>query len=973
MSLISLPSGTPVPHAGAGRVDREALRRELSAAITGEVRFDALSQALYSTDASVYQQKPLGVAIPRTREEVARIVALCARHECPLTMRGGGTSQAGQAIGEGLIVDQSKYCNRLLEVNPGERWARVEPGIVLDELNALLQPHGLRFAPDITTASRATLGGMMANNSSGARSVVYGKTIDHVLEQDVLLSDGSSVHFGPLTPEEWEARSHGESLDARVHRAVGRLGVELRDEVERRFPKVLRRVGGYNLDDFIHAGQARNMARMMVGSEGTLGVVVEAKVRLVPLPRHKAVVAIEFETLLDALGATPAVLAHRPSAVEVMDEFILRHTRENPALDKLRRAFMEGERTTLLCVEFYDDTAEALPPRMQALEADLAARGLRVRCHHALAPADQARIWSLREAALGLSMAMKEDAKSVSFVEDTAVAPERLREYIRRFQDILERHGTTAGIYAHASVGCLHVRPVVNLKTEEGVHMFASIASQVADLVLAFGGALSGEHGDGYVRSPFLERMFGPVLYEAFRTIKRTFDPHGILNPGKIVDPPGLTANLRFGSGYRTPDPPTYFDWTPHGGFGGAVEMCSGVGVCRKKRDGVMCPSYMVTQEEQHTTRGRANVLRLALNGTLEDATPGDEEVKAALSLCLECRACRSECPVGVDVASFKSEFLAGYHGRHGLPLRARLLGNVHDFAKWGSVFPALANLMQESRPARRVLEWMAGIDSRRPLPRLAARTFRRQWQGEANAGALLFVDTFTNYYQPGIGLAAVRVLRAAGCSMGDANNVCCGRPLISQGMLREARELAGANAARFGEEGPPLVFCEPSCLSAIKEDAPALLRGEAQRRARVMAGRAVLWEEFLEGRLASGVRLPLREGPRQILLHGHCHQKSMGLLAPAKALLARVPGATVADPDAGCCGLAGSFGYAKENYEISRAIAGRKLLPAARALAPGAVLVASGTSCRHQVDDFAGLRALHPAELLAQLLDTPT
>ncbi|MCC6291095.1 MAG: FAD-binding protein, partial [Bryobacterales bacterium] len=903
MSLVPLPSGTPVPHADAGRVDREALRRELSASITGEVRFDALSQSLYATDASVYQQKPLGVVIPRTREELARVVAICARHVCPLTMRGGGTSQAGQAIGEGLIADQSKYCNRLLEVNAGERWARVEPGIVLDELNAQLQPHALRFAPDITTASRATLGGMMANNSSGARSVLYGKTVDHVLEQKVVLSDGSLVHFGPLTPGEWEARAQGESLDARAHRAVGRLGAELREEVERRYPKVLRRVGGYNLDGFTDDGQVRNMVRMMVGSEGTLGVVLEAKIRLVPLPRHKAVVAIEFETLLDALGATPAVLAHRPSAVEVMDEFILRHTRENPALDKLRRSFMEGERTSLLCVEFYDDTAEALPPRMRALEADLAGRGLRVRCHHALALPDQARIWSLREAALGLSMAMKEDAKSVSFVEDTAVAPERLREYIHRFQGILASHGTTAGIYAHASVGCLHVRPVVNLKTEEGVRMFASIAGQVANLVLEFGGALSGEHGDGYVRSPFLERMFGPVLYEAFRTIKRTFDPQGILNPGKIVDPPGLTANLRFGAGYRTPNPATYFDWSAHGGFGGAVEMCSGVGVCRKKRDGVMCPSYMVTREEQHTTRGRANALRLALNGSLEGTALDDAAVQSALSLCLECRACRSECPVGVDVASFKSEFLAGYHERHGLPLRSRLLGNVHAFARWGSVFPALANFAQGNPLSRRALEWLAGIDRRRPLPRLARRTFRRQWRGDAHASALLFVDTFTNYYHPDTGLAAARVLRASGCSVGDANNVCCGRPLISQGMLREARALAAANAVRFGDEGPPLVFCEPSCLSAIKEDAPALLRGEEQRRARVMAGRAVLWEEFLERRLVSGVPLALREGPREILLHGHCHQKSMGLLAPAKALLARIPGATVADPDAGCCG----------------------------------------------------------------------
>jgi len=971
MNLISLTPGSPSPHADISLVNREALRAELAASIEGEVRFDSLSQALYSTDASVYQQKPIGVVIPRSREDVIRIVRICARHRCPLTLRGGGTSQAGQAIGEGLIVDQSKYCNQLLEVNVVERWARVEPGIVLDELNALLKQHGLRFAPDITTASRATLGGMMANNSSGARSVLYGKTIDHVLEQEVILSDGSIVHFGPLAPDQWEARCQGATLEAEVHRTVRRLGVELRDEVERRFPKVLRRVGGYNLDDFTQPSGEMNLARMMVGSEGTLGVVIEAKVKLVPLPKHKAVLAIEFETLLDALGATPHVLAHGPSAVEVMDEFILRHTRENPSLDALRRSFMQGETSSLLCVEFYDECADALPPRLRALEEDLLSRGIRVRCHHALDLPGQARIWSLREAALGLSMAMKEDAKSVSFVEDTAVAPERLREYIDRFQHILARHGTTAGIYAHASVGCLHVRPVVNLKTEAGIQQFAAIASEVADLVLEFGGALSGEHGDGYVRSPFMERMFGPALYDAFRTIKRTFDPHGIFNPGKIVDPPGLTANLRFGAGYTTSNPTTHFDWSAFGGFGGAVEMCSGVGACRKKLDGTMCPSYMATKDEQHTTRGRANVLRLALNGKLGEGALGDEEVKAALSLCLECRACKTECPVGVDVASFKSEFLAAYYSRHATPLRAKLLGNIHALAHQGSFVPALANLVTGSAIGRSLLEMAAGIDRRRAMPLLTRRSLRGQWNGAPRADALLFVDTFTNYYQPEIGLAAIRTLEAARCTVGDAHNVCCGRPLISQGLLHEARELAARNAELLGEEGPPLIFCEPSCLSAIREDAPALLRGEAQQRARVMASRAVLWESFLLQRLEQGVNLDLDQGPSEILLHGHCHQRSMGLVAAAKSLLARIPGATVVDLDAGCCGMAGSFGYAKENYVLSRTLAERKLLPAARQLKPGGVLVAAGTSCRHQVQDFASVRALHPSELFARLLRT--
>ena len=631
------------------------LAEELRASLDGEVRFDAVSRALYSTDASVYQQKPLGVVVPRSIEDLVRAAGVCARHKASITLRGGGTSQAGQAIGAGVVIDLSKYCNRLLEVNAAERWARVEPGIVLDELNTELKRYGLRFAPDISTASRATVGGMMANNSAGARSVLYGKTIDHVISQRVLLSDGTVTEFGPLSLQELAAKCNGDSLEARCYRLVRRLGAELRDEVERRFPKVLRRVGGYNLDEFTRLDRPFNLAKLMVGSEGTLAAVLEAKINLVPLPAAKSVLAIEFETLPDALGATPALLGHGPSAVEVMDDFILSYTRSNAALDAMRRSFMEGESSTLLCVEFYDENAEALARRMRAAEQDLVARGVRARFHHALDAASQSRIWSLREASLGLSMAMKEDAKSLSFVEDTAVAPEKLRDYIGRFLGIVRKHGTTAGVYAHASVGCLHVRPVVNMKTAEGVARFEAIANDIADLVLEFGGALSGEHGDGYVRGPFMEKMFGPVLYEAFREIKRTFDPDGLFNPGKIVDCPPLTANLRYGAGYRTPDPKTFFDWSAYGGFGGAVEMCSGVGACRKKLEGTMCPSYMATREEQHTTRGRANVLRLAMNGKLGEAGLDDEAVKETLALCLECRACKSECPVNVDVAAFKA------------------------------------------------------------------------------------------------------------------------------------------------------------------------------------------------------------------------------------------------------------------------------------------------------------------------------
>ena len=955
----------------------QALRDDLEAHLDGEVRFDQISRALYSTDASVYRIEPVGVAIVRSRDDVVQAIACARRHGTSITARGGGTSQAGQAIGAGLQLDTSKYFNRLLEVNVEERWARVEPGIVLDELNAQLAVHGLRFAPDISTANRATIGGMISNNSSGARSVIYGKTIDHVLDLHVALSDGGIAHLRPLGAAELEHACDGDALEARCYRAVRDQAGALAAEIDRRYPKILRRVGGYNLDAFVDRTRPFNLAKLIVGSEGTLGIVVEARLTLVPLPQATAVLTIEFDHLLDALGATPGILTHRPSAIEVMDSAILDHARENPALDTMRRAVLHGDPGALLCVELYDDDAGALTSRLERLEADVAARDGVRHTTRAVSAADQARIWQLRQSSLGLSMAMKGDAKSISFVEDTAVAPEQLRDYIERFLAIVERHGTTAGVYAHASVGCLHVRPVVNLKTEQGVRQFEAIANDIADLVLEYGGALSGEHGDGLVRGPFVEKMFGSALYEAFRTIKRTFDPAGLFNPGKIVDTPPLTTNLRYGTGYRTPNPETFFDYTAHGGLGRAVEMCSGVGACRKTLAGTMCPSYMATRDEAHTTRGRANALRLAMAGHLDGDDLGDRGVYDVLDLCLECRACKTECPVGVDMARFKSEFLAGYWSRHGTPARARVLGHIRGLSAWGSRLAPLVNRSLGLGWVRRLNERLLGIDRRRPLPRWTSRTLASRWRdrpaAEGAPRVVLFNDTFTNYYHPEIGTAAADLLEATGHGVTIGPSACCGRPLISQGLLTVARERAADVTRRLHREavaGTPIVVLEPSCLSALRDDVPALLRGALQQDAQQVADACVSFEAFLEDALASGrAELTLQDGPTQVVLHGHCHQRSLGLVAPAQALLARIPGAKVTELDAGCCGMAGSFGYAREHFDVSRQLAERRLLPAARALEPGGVLVAAGTSCRHQVHDFTGVRASHPAELLRSLL----
>ena len=965
------------------------LRADLEARLAGEVRFDAVSRALYSTDASVYSIAPLGVAVVRSRADILAAIECARAHGCSITARGGGTSQAGQAIGPGLQVDTSKHFNRLLEVNVEERWARVEPGIVLDELNAHLAPHGLRFAPDISTASRATIGGMISNNSSGARSVLYGKTIDHVLDLHVALADGAVAHLRPLGAAELEAACARPTLEGECYRTVRRLAAQHAPEIDRRYPKILRRVGGYNLDAFVppagDRGAAFNLAKLMVGAEGTLGLIVEARLNLVPLPAARAVLTIEYDDLLAALGDTPALLAHEPSAVEVMDRSILDHARENPALDAMRRAVLQTDCAALLCVELCGASPAALAPRLERLEDAVRALGRATCTARATATADQARIWKLRESALGLSMAMKGDAKSISFVEDTAVAPEKLRDFIARFLDVVRGHGTTAGVYAHASVGCLHVRPVVNLKTAAGVRQFESIASDVADLVLEFGGALSGEHGDGLVRGPFMERMFGRELYEAFRTIKRTFDPAGLFNPGKIVDAPPLSANLRFGPGYRTPDPPAAFDYAEYGGLGRAVEMCSGVGACRKTLAGTMCPSYMATRDEAHSTRGRANALRLLLAGGQPAGAGGldDRAVHDVLDLCLECRACKTECPVGVDMARFKSEFLAGYWRRHGVPLRARLLGHVRGVSRWAGRAAPLLNPLLATAVGRSLGELALGIDRRRSMPPWARRTLASAWRDRrtrstagdaAQPAAVLFNDTFTNHFHPQTGLAAADVLEAAGMRVGLGPDVCCGRPLISQGLLDAARAGAAEAVRRLhplAAAGTPIVLLEPSCLSALVDDVPALLRGGEQQRAREVAGACVLFEDYLERSLREGqATLALRAAAGRMLLHGHCHQQSLGLVAPARALLERIPNAQVTVLDAGCCGMAGSFGYAREHFDLSRQIAERRLLPAARALGPHDVLVAAGTSCRHQVHDLAGVEALHPAVLLQSLID---
>jgi FAD/FMN-containing dehydrogenase/Fe-S oxidoreductase len=995
MNLSVLPV---LDERSSATVNLREIQETLAAAIsTHDVRSDRVTRALYATDASVYQIVPLLVAFPATAADVAAIVRICSQSRVPITARGGGTSQAGQSIGAGVILDCSRFFNRILEINPDERWVRVEPGCVLDELNLALKPLGLLFAPDISTANRATIGGMIANNSSGARSVLYGKTIDHVLELHAVLADGSMLHARLVNKLELEAVCAQSNREGTCYQTVVRLAAEHATEIDRRFPKILRRVGGYNLDAFIPRNELPdgafdfNLTRLLVGSEGTLGVTVEAKLKLVELPRARATLVVEFAGLLEALAATPLILEHQPAAVEVVDQYVLDSTRLNPEANRLRD-FLHGNPAAILLIELYADQADFLPQRLARLEASLRDRGFG---YHHLALTDlaaQARVWRLRTMALGLSMAEKGDAKAISFVEDTAVAPEHLRDYIAEFLAVVARHGTNAGIYAHASVGCLHVRPVINLKTSEGVRQFEAIAAEVAELVLKYGGSLSGEHGDGLVRSPFQEKMYGSVLYQAFRELKRQFDPANILNPGKIVDAPPLSANLRYGPAYVTTSVTTTFDFSADGGLLQAAELCAGVGACRKKAEGTMCPSFQATRDEKDSTRGRANLLRMAITGQLGFDGFTDPHLQQVLDLCLECKACKSECPTNVDMARLKAEFLDQYARRHGVRWRSRLFGHVAALGRIGCATAPVSSWLLQSRPARWIQHKLLRIDRRRMPPAFARRTLldRVATVGRGShdpaqdltAGlppsepVLLFPDTFTNFFEPDIGAAAIAVLQHVGCSvsLGPRGLRCCGRPLISNGMLDQAVANAQHNVKLlygWAIQGRPITACEPSCILTMKDDYPALLKGELRSQAEAVAAACVTIEEVLVSRLKSETANQLRRNStaRRILVQPHCHQRSLVGITPLLKLLQHIPGAEITVLDAGCCGMAGSFGYEAEHYEVSRLVGEQRLFPALRQAELDTAIVAPGFSCRMQIQHFTGRAALHPAELLRSCL----
>ena len=958
--------------------DRAAIAHQIAGGIAGEVRADRYNRLLYATDASLYQMEPVAVVFPTSAADVQHVLRIASSAGVPVMPRGGGTGLAGQTVNHAVVLDFTRAMDKLIEVNVEERWTRVQPGIVLSELNKQLARHGLQWGIDPSTQNRATIGGGVGNNSCGAHSVVYGKTIDNVLGLEAVLSDASLARFWPMSGSALEAKLTQPGLEGDVYRRLQSIGREQREEVERRFPKIMRRVSGYNLDDFTREGEPMDVSRMVVGSEGTLAVVTEAKLRLHPVPKVKGIAAVHFTTLIEAAEATVAALEHPVSAIEVIDNVLVTRCRQSTGFRHLA-SFVEGDPGGILFIEFAADTEAEVVAGMQALNDDLQRRKLGYATVTTTDPAFQRDMWRMREAGLGLLMSVRGDAKPVGFVEDTAVAPEKLPQFIARFQEIVGANGTTAAYYGHASVGCLHIRPMVNVKTAEGLATMEKIATEVADLVLEFGGSLSGEHGDGILRGVFNERMFGPTLYNAFKEVKRAFDPGGLLNPGKIIETPAFGENLRLGPETKNWEPvDTFLDFSFEGGIARAAEQCNGQGACRK-HDGGMCPSFMVTREEEHSTRGRANLLRLTFSGALPQSELAGDRLFEALDLCVECKACKSECPSGVDMAKLKYEVLAQRNFAHGTPLRAIAFANIAALSRFGARFRPLANFAGRLGIARLFLEKAGGIGRHRPLPVFAKQSFPSWFKrhvaktGTKRGDIVLFHDTFTDYYHPEVGKAAVDVLEALGYRVVSVERTaCCGRPAVSKGLLSKAKQWARQNVDAllpYAERGIPIVGTEPSCLLTFRDEYPDLLQDEASK---TVASQSFLLDELISklAREDESVAALFRDDlEREVVLHAHCHQKAIVGPEPTLETLRLVPGYKVRLIETSCCGMAGSFGFEKEHYDVSKAMGSLRLFPEVEAASPDAAIAITGVSCRQQIGHFTSRRPRHAVELLAEAL----
>ncbi|WP_119420505.1 FAD-binding and (Fe-S)-binding domain-containing protein [Desertibaculum subflavum] len=953
---------------------RTRLQARLERELRGAVMFDAASRGRYATDASIYQIEPIGVVVPVDQADAAAALAIAIDEGAPVLPRGAGTSQCGQTVGEAVVIDLSRHVNKIVAFDRSQATVTVEPGIVLDKLNAFLRPHGLWFPVDVSTSAQATIGGMAGNNSCGSRSIRYGNMVHNVLGIDATLADGTEAYFGQIDGNLSNLSGPSRLLD--IAGRVRAIAAREAAEIEARYPKLLRRVGGYNLETVRPEGH--NLAHLLVGSEGTLAFSRQLHLKLAPLPKHRTLGVCHFPTFYQAMDLTRHIVTLGPTAVELVDRTMIELARGNPAFAGTVAKFLKGEPDAILLVEFAgEDPAEQLGKLkdLVVLLGDLGLPGGVVEVTDATLQRD---IWEVRKAGLNIMMSMKGDGKPVSFIEDCAVPLEHLAEYTARLTRVFEKHGTRGTWYAHASVGTLHVRPILNMKTEDGPRQMRAIAEEAAAMVREYKGAYSGEHGDGLVRSEWIAPFFGPRLTSAFEEIKDLFDPKGLMNPGKIVRPSKMDdrALFRFSERYRPEPVRPALDWPDAGGFLGAVEMCNNNGHCRKFDAGTMCPSWRVTGNERDLTRGRANTLRLALSGQLGPDALTSDAMYETMSLCVGCKGCKRECPTGVDMARMKTEFLYHYRQRRGLRPFDRLVAYLPRYARYASRLGGLLALRDKVPGLAALSEKLAGFARQRPLPRWSRRPFRAVADGAASADVVLLADTFNTWFEPENVEAALAVLRIAGYRVhvvGGAGGrpLCCGRTFLAAGLVDEARAEATRLTdalAPYVARALPILGLEPSCLFTLRDELQALLPGPA---ARELGRRALLFEEFLAAELAAGrCTLPLVAlAQKRALIHGHCHQKAFDTVQPTVALLKAIPELQVEVIETSCCGMAGAFGYEAANYDMSMQMGELALLPRIRASDAETLLVADGTSCRHQIADGTGREAQHIAQVLLKAL----
>jgi FAD/FMN-containing dehydrogenase/Fe-S oxidoreductase len=968
------------------------LAKALERHVEGEVLFDLFSRGRYATDASIYQVVPLGVVVPRSWDDVAATLEVAREAGVPVLPRGGGTSQCGQTVNRAVVLDLSKHLSNLISVDAESQTCVAEPGLVLDQLNAALKPTGLWFPVDVSTASRATLGGMAANNSCGSRSIRYGLMRDNVAAIDALLADGSRAVFGEVRRDAGLGLAENNAV-ANLFQDLLDLGGREAAEIRARFPEVLRRVGGYNIDALAPNGPSNNLAHLLVGSEGTLAISERLTLKLSPILANKTLGVCHFPTLYDAMDATRHLVTLGPTAVELVDRTMIELSREIAMFRPVVDRFVRGEPGAILLVEFAEEDQEENLRRLRALGDLMAQLGYRWGdagkkdggVVEAIDGGFQKQIWEVRKQGLNIMMSMKAERKPVSFVEDCAVRLEDLAEYTRRLTEIFHKHGTDGTWYAHASVGTLHVRPVLNLKLDQDVKAMRAIAEEAFEMVRAYKGSHSGEHGDGIVRSEFHREMFGDRMVESFEWVKDRMDPQGVFNPGRVVRPPKMDDRslFRFPPGYTVPELETVFDWSAYpgagGGFQGAVEMCNNNGACRKA-EGVMCPSYRVTRDERDLTRGRANTLRLAISGQLGKEAFTSDQMAETLSLCVSCKGCKRECPTGVDMAKMKIEVLAARAKKNGLALRELLVAYLPRYAPYAAKAAPLLNLRDRLPGLAALSQRVLGFAAERELPRWQRDSYRQDSVPVEGEEVLLFADTFNRYFEPENLRDAEVVLSRAGFAPVEARAaegerpLCCGRTFLAAGLVEEAKAEMRRSLAVLGPalaRGVPVVGLEPSCLLTFRDEAPALLGAEWTSE---QAGQVMLLEEFIAARLdpeGGGFNLPL--APLKggaALLHGHCHQKAFNAVAPVQQVLGLIPDLEVELIQSSCCGMAGSFGYQAETLDISRRMGELSLLPRVRAAGAEVLIVADGTSCRHQIADGAGRAAVHVARVLRESSD---